>query len=247
MRALLSAFIILAAVSANGDRRALLMNRVAAAAGGGGGIAFVQAYGSTSAADPLTVSSVTVPANGCILAFVTRGGGSDVLSTIKWNTTETFTVITNFHDKSSAGADIGAWILHNPTATTANVDLDYSTGPNGFVAVHLLVYTGVKADGGAAGAYRALTVVGDNGGSGTDISVAATSGDWVVGAMANWDLGDNATLAVTSHTSRRMDPNYGGLLDFSSQDSNGTVSGTTSITWSGDEFVSAIGLALIPQ
>jgi len=228
----------------------LLLTPPSSGGGGGGGISFVAAYGRTNYTDdPVTVSNVVVPAGGVIIAFVTTGGGSETLTSVKFNTSETFTSITNLNDKSGGVvANLGAYILHNPTATTANVVCDTSGIPNGFPVIHVLVYSGVKNDAGATGAYRALTCTGDGGGSGVDVSVSATSGDWVVGSCANWDNAPAGTLAALSHTSRRTDLAVGGsAYDLSTQDTAGTVSGTTSLTWTADEFCTSIGFALVPQ
>lgn len=214
------------------------------------GITFVQAYGSVaSAQDPLTVSNVVVPAGAIIIVFAAVMGGIETITSVKFNTTETLTAIQTLVDNSGGvGIKNSAWILHNPTATTANVVVDWSATPIGYSAVHVLVYNGVKTDAGAAGAYRALATPDGSAGTGANITVAATSGDWIVGNCGSYDIGNNAVLSALSHTNRRTDtPIDSNLYDYSTQDSNGTVGGSTDLTWTNDEFCTNIGFALIPQ
>lgn len=243
---------VLPALAAIQSQHAVVAKKRTAA--GGGGIAFSAVFGDARVggpgSDPQTVSNVVAPADCVLICFVAELGSAVTVTSVKFNTTETFTTIQALNDQSGGvSARLGAYILHTPTATTANVVVDWSGDSGGSVAVHVLVYTGVENDGAASGCYRALVNGGDAGGfAGYDASVAATSGDWIVAGLANWDNGNNATSSALSHTSRRSDQNIGSAAyDCVTQDTNGTVGGTTSMTWTNDEGCTVIAFALIPN
>lgn len=213
-------------------------------------IAFQNVYGAVGlGADPHTVSSVVVNAGDIIVVFTCQPGGSATITSVKWNTTESLTAIqTLTASDGGVGAGNSAWIIENPTATTADIVVDWSTTGGSYAACHVLVYSGVKNDAGPSGAWRALTVPDGSAGTGADASVAATSGDWIVCGCSNWDNGNNATLSAgTNLTARRIDNSIQtDAYDFATGDTAGTVSGTTTVGWTNDEFCTNIAFALIP-
>jgi hypothetical protein len=73
-------------------------------------------------ATSMTLSSITVSSGDMLVVGCTiRSGGNPAVSTVKWNTTESFTQQVNDGSSSSI------WTLATPTATTANVSITFSS------------------------------------------------------------------------------------------------------------------------
>ena len=223
-------------------RRAL---RFGAAAGGGDPIAFVSGGGEFGYLEisTHTLSSITVPADAVIFLFAGQLGGSVTEATgATWNTSENFTLIIYTNAAGGTEASTAAFVLHNPTATTADIVITHDSDGGGYIGASYAIYTGVSR-ASAAATYRALTVPDGSVGGGADASVAATSGDWIIANAANW-IG-TGTLAALSHTSRFIGTS--GSWGFGLQDTAGTVSGTTSMTWTDDHEVTHIAFAIVPE
>jgi len=81
----------------------------------------------TSPADPYS-QSFTVTSASLILVSVDIGDGTNrTLTSVKWNTSESFTLVKNQDDASFESAQI--WRLENPTPGTFNIDVDWAASP----------------------------------------------------------------------------------------------------------------------
>ena len=79
----------------------------------------------TSPADPYS-QSFTVTSASLILVSVDIGDGTRTQTSVKWNTTESFTLVRNEDDANFESAQI--WRLENPTPGTFNIAVDWAAG-----------------------------------------------------------------------------------------------------------------------
>ena len=85
--------------------------------------------GLTSPADPYS-QSFTVTSAKLILVSVDIGDGTNrTVTSVKWNTTESFTLVKNQDDTFFESAQI--WRLENPTPGTFNIAVDWAAGGPG--------------------------------------------------------------------------------------------------------------------
>jgi len=83
--------------------------------------------GLLSPADPYS-QSFTVTSASLILVSVDIGDGTNrTVTSVKWNTTESFTLVRNEDDASFESAQI--WRLENPTPGTFNIAVDWAVSP----------------------------------------------------------------------------------------------------------------------
>lgn len=171
--------------------------------------------------------SHTIASGGSlVVAEFDDTGGSNLLTAVKWNTTESLTKIAEIQTPGDRWVSL--WWILAPTATTANISLTTTAGAFKGSAISLTGVGGLDVSG------TATSTVG----SPTSVSKAITvaSNAWIVSAIK-----ENSTDAVswTNATSRAT--TVGGGLFMA--DSNGALSGSQTTT--GTSIGSGYALGLI--
>lgn len=121
-----------------------------AIAGGGGGSTVTLdgtvTHGQTTAGSPFNVAHTTgTLTNGLMLIGVTLGdsGNSPVINSVKWNTTETATLIATVQPNGDASGRVSLYKLVNPTAGSFNVTVAYTPLGAPTVTVGVATFDGV--------------------------------------------------------------------------------------------------------
>lgn len=168
-----------------------------AAGGGGGGLSIENAQTNNTGqnASTLTISSYTVTDADVLFVGVYTGysGGACFVSSVVFNTSESFTSTTAITDSSWCGCQL--WYLNSPTATTADIVVTMS------FAHDLLV---VGAWGVVNGDGASLGTIATNSGTSTSpsVTVSSASGEMAVGIVCSEDnngvtTSDNEIFSVT--------------------------------------------------
>jgi len=173
----------------------------------------------TSPADPYS-QSFTVTSASLILVSVDIGDGTTrTLTSVKWNTTESFTLVRNEDNANFESAQI--WRLENPTPGTFNIVVDWAASPHQAL---------VTISGWINGKVSTST---PNGATAATANPSVTVADYVSGedvlfaTYAN-DLGDGGTSTESDTLIGEAEDVEGGDSDFATQYKTGAG---TSIGW----------------
>jgi len=168
-------------------------------------------------ADPYS-QSFTVTSASLILVSVGIGDATRTLTSVKWNTTESFTLVRNEDDATFESAQI--WRLENPTPGTFNIAVDWAASPG-----QALVTISGWIDG-------KVSTSTPNGATAATANPSVTVADYVSGTDVLYatyasDLG-NVGTSTESDTLIGEAENVDGDSDFATQYKTGAG---TSIGW----------------
>lgn len=128
----------------------------------------------TIATTPQPVA-VTLAASSQLFVFI-FGEGGETVSTVKWNTTESLTLIDTKRDSIASATYVYCYGLANPTSGTHNVDVVWSAAPSGGGFVAVISTTG----GDTTTAWRTAQNRNDTTGTGPGLTLAnSQNGDQV--------------------------------------------------------------------
>jgi hypothetical protein len=171
-------------------------------------------------ADPYS-QSFTVTSASLILVSVDIGDGTNrTVTSVKWNTTESFTLVRNEDDASFESAQI--WRLENPTPGTFNIDVDWAAASPAQALVTISGWINGKVSTSTPNGAKALNTANPS------VTVADyVSGTDVLYATYASDLGDVGT-STESDTLIGEAENVALDSDFATQYKTGAG---TSIGW----------------
>lgn len=117
-----------------------------------------------------STANFTISTGNLLIVEVCWTGGSSTLSTVKWNTSESCTVLTGATRTNTGGEKMTTYYLTSPTATTANVTVTIASAPtNG--SIMATVYSGATTP--LQGSNAAAT------GTSVTVSLTVGAGSWL--------------------------------------------------------------------
>jgi len=189
--------------------------------------------GLLAPADPYS-QSFTVTSASLILVSVDIGDNSGLrtVTSVKWNTTESFTLVRNEDDASFESAQI--WRLENPTPGTFNIAVDWAAASPAEALVTISGWINGKVStstpNGATGATANPSVTVADYVSGTDVLYATYASD----------LGDVGTSTESDTLIGEAEDVSAGDSDFATQYKTGAG---TSIGWTAVVIGNGLGSA----
>jgi len=171
-------------------------------------------------ADPYS-QSFTVTSASLILVSVDMGDGTNrTVTSVKWNTTESFTLVRNQDDANFESAQI--WRLENPTPGTFNIDVDWAAASPAQALVTISGWINGKVSTSTPNGATAAT-------ANPSVTVADyVSGTDVLYATYASDLGDVGTSTESDTLIGEAEDVGVGDSDFATQYKTGAG---TSIGW----------------
>lgn len=180
--------------------------------------------------------SFTATAANAVLVMCGRGqSGAAVINSVTFNTTSSFTPVIQYHPAGWGNVEI--WKLTTVPAVTANVVIVVDA-PESQMECGVIGLIGV----GTVGSGVSAETTGNN----PTVNVTTTSGDWVLGEIAN-DVGSIAALSVTSPGIQIWEDEDagGGDSDFGGQRVTATTT-STAVAWTQSTGGEHSSMAAVP-
>lgn len=162
-------------------------------------------------------------------------GGSNLLTAVKWNTSESFTKITEIQAPGDRWVSI--WYLINPTATTANISLTTTAGAFKGSASS---YTGAQQSG-VPDAFDSTSQTPSSLGGSDSINLTVGTNAWIVTFFK-----ENAGIGVTwTNATERQSSAFGDHI----ADSNAALTGsqTTTASYVGPTRTAMVSASFLPS